>query len=175
MTGADKKSFNPLLIPLVNSKDDAGRAVASTRYPPGGIRGVTVSHRSNMFGTFSDYHATINDHIGVVVQIETVNAFQDIDEICSVEGVDAVFVGPSDLSAALGHMGNSNHPEVQETIRTLFARARASGKASGILAPVEVEARRYLETGATLVAVGSDLGLFRSATQALWDKFKERN
>jgi 2-dehydro-3-deoxyglucarate aldolase len=165
--------FYNFLIPLVSSIDDARRAVASTRYPPAGIRGVAVSHRSNMFGTFSDYHATINDHIGVVVQIETVNAVRDIDEICSVDGVDAVFVGPSDLSAALGHMGNSNHPDVQETIRKIFARAKANGIASGILAPVEADARRYLEMGATLVAVGSDLGLFRSVTQALCDKYRE--
>lgn len=165
--------FYNFLIPLVNSADDALRAVASTRYPPAGIRGVAVSHRSNMFGTFSDYHATINDHIGVVVQIETVNAVRDIDRICSVDGVDAVFIGPSDLSAALGHMGNPNHPEVQETIRKIIVRAKANGKASGILAPMEADARHYIEMGATLVAVGSDLGLFRSATQALCDKFKK--
>ncbi len=165
--------FYNFLIPLVSSVDDARRAVASTRYPPAGIRGVAVSHRSNMFGTFPDYHTTINDHIAVVVQIETVNALRDIDAISSVDGVDAVFVGPSDLSAALGHMGDSNHPEVQEAIRKIFAGAKANGKASGILAPVEADARRYLEMGATLVAVGSDLGLFRAATQALCDRFRK--
>lgn len=165
--------FYNFLIPLVDSPDDARRAVASTRYPPAGIRGVAVSHRSNMFGTFPDYHATINDHIAVVVQIETVNALRDIDAIASIEGVDAVFVGPSDLSAALGHMGDSNHPAVQEAIREIFAGAKANGKASGILAPVEADARRYLEMGATLVAVGSDLGLFRAATQALCDRFRK--
>lgn len=165
--------FYNFLIPLVNSVDDARRAVASTRYPPTGIRGVAASHRSNMFGTIADYHATINDHIGVVVQIETVNAVRDIDGISAVDGVDAVFVGPSDLSAALGHMGNPNHPEVQETIREIFARAKANGKASGILAPVEAQAHRYLEMGATLVAVGSDLGLLRASTQALCDTFRK--
>jgi 2-dehydro-3-deoxyglucarate aldolase len=167
--------FYNFLVPLVDSAEDARRAVAATRYPPTGIRGVAVSHRSNMFGTFPEYHSTINDHICVVVQIETVNAIRDIDPICSVDGVDAIFVGPSDLSAALGHLGNPNHSQVQETIQNLFARARASGKPSGILAPVEADARRYLEMGATFVAVGSDLGLFRMATQALCDKFRERN
>jgi 2-dehydro-3-deoxyglucarate aldolase len=165
--------FYNLLIPMVDSADDARRAVAATRYPPAGIRGVAVSHRSNMFGTFPDYLSTINDNICVVVQIETVNAVRDIDQICSVDGVDAIFVGPSDLSGALGHLGNPKHPEVQETIQSLFALARAKGKPSGILAPVEADARRYLEMGATLVAVGSDLGLFRSATQALCDKYRE--
>jgi 2-dehydro-3-deoxyglucarate aldolase len=165
--------FYNFIIPLVDSADDARRAVAATRYPPVGIRGVAVSHRSNMFGTFPDYHATINDHISVTVQIETVNAVRDIDRICAVEGVDAIFVGPSDLSAALSHLGNPNHIEVQETIKHLFARARALGTPIGILAPVEADARRYIDMGATLVAVGSDLGLFRSATQALCDKFRE--
>ena len=165
--------FYNFVVPLVNSPDDARRAVASTRYPPAGIRGVAVSHRSNMFGAYADYHSTINDEICVVVQIETVDAVRDVDGICAVEGIDAIFVGPSDLSAALGHIGNANHPEVQETIRHLFARARANGKACGTLAPVEADARRYMEWGATLVAVGSDLGLFRAATRALCDKFKE--
>lgn len=164
--------FYNFMIPLVDSAEDAQRAVAATRYPPAGIRGVSVSHRSNMFGTVPDYFSVINDNISVAVQIETVNAVRDIDRICGVDGVDAIFVGPSDLSAALGHLGKPNLPEVQETIRTLFDRARANGKASGILAPVEADARRYLEMGATLVAVGSDLGLFRAATQALCDKFR---
>jgi 2-dehydro-3-deoxyglucarate aldolase len=164
--------FYNFLIPLVDSADDARRAVAATRYPPAGIRGVAVSHRSNMFGTLPDYQATINDQIGVVVQIETANAVRDIERICAVEGVDAIFVGPSDLSAAMGHLGKPLEPVVQETIRTLFARAKANGKPSGILAPVEADARRYIEWGATFVAVGSDVGLFRTATQALCDKYK---
>jgi len=165
--------FYNFMIPMVNSADDARLAVAATRYPPAGIRGVSVSHRSNMFGTLPDYFAAINDNICLAVQIETVEAISNIDHICGVEGVDAIFVGPSDLAAALGHLGDQNHPEVQEAIRHLFARAREQGKPSGILAPVEAEARRYLGMGATLVAVGSDLGAFRGATQALRDRFQE--
>ena len=164
--------FYNFMIPMVDSAEDARRAVAATRYPPAGIRGVSVSHRGNMFGTFPDYFAKINDQICVAVQIETVNAVRDIDQICAVDGIDAIFIGPSDLSAALGHLGNPNHPEVQETIRQLFTRSKTNGKPSGILAPVEADARRYLDMGTTLVAVGSDLGLFRNATQTLCDKFK---
>ncbi|NKJ56541.1 aldolase/citrate lyase family protein, partial [Escherichia coli] len=82
-------------------------------------------------------------------------------------------VGPSDLAAAFGHLGNANHPEVQRAIQHIFERAKAHGKPSGILAPVEADARRYLEWGATFVAVGSDLGVFRSATQKLADSFKK--
>ena len=163
--------FYNLIVPLVNSAEDAKQAVASTRYPTSGIRGVAVAHRSNMYGTFPDYHTTIGDEISVVVQIETVNAVKDIDLICAVDGVDAIFVGPSDLSAALGHLGDSGHAEVQKTIEHLFSRARANGKSCGTLAPVEADARRYLDMGATLVAVGSDIGLFKAATFGLREKF----
>jgi len=163
--------FYNFLIPFVESEDEARAAVAATRYPPAGIRGVSVSQRHNRYGTVPDYLATVNQNICVLVQIESGPGLAAIDAIAAVEGVDGIFVGPSDLAAALGHLGNAGHPEVQQAIRHAFARAKAKGKASGILAPVEADARRYLEWGATFVAVGSDLGLFRAATQSLRDKF----
>lgn len=165
--------FYNLLIPFVETEEQALQAVASTRYPPAGIRGVSVAHRSNNFGTVPDYFATINDNITVMVQIESQQGVDNIDAIAAVEGVDGIFVGPGDLSAALGYLGQPNHPNVQEVIRHIFTRAKAHGKPSGILAPAEADARRYLEWGATFVAVGSDLGAFRAATQALSDKFKK--
>lgn len=165
--------FYNFLIPFVETAEEAARAVASTRYPPAGIRGVSVSHRSNMYGTLADYNATINDNITVLVQIETQQAVDNIDAIAAVDGVDGIFVGPGDLSAALGYLGQPAHPEVLKVIRYILERAKAAGKPSGILAPVEADARRYLEWGATFVAVGSDLGVFRHATQALCDKFKQ--
>ena len=158
--------FYNFLIPFVETQEEAVNAVASTRYPPEGIRGVSVSHRANMFGTVPDYFAQSNKNITIIVQIESQ---QGVDN----EGVDGVFVGPSDLAAALGHLGNASHPDVQKAIQHIFARAKAHGKPSGILAPVEADARRYLEWGATFVAVGSDLGVFRSATQKLADSFKK--
>lgn len=164
--------FNNFLVPFVETEEEARRAVASTRYPPAGIRGVSVSHRSNMYGTLPDYNQSINDNITVLVQIETRQAVDHIDAIAAVDGVDGIFVGPGDLSAALGYLGQPAHPEVLDVIKHIFDRARAAGKPAGILAPVEADARRYLEWGATFVAVGSDLGVFRSATQALCDKFK---
>jgi 2-dehydro-3-deoxyglucarate aldolase len=94
-----------------------------------------------------------------------------VDAIAAVDGVDGIFVGPSDLAAAMGHLGNAAQPDVQQAIRHIFERARAAGKASGILAPVEADARRYIEWGADFIAVGSDLGVFRNATQALRDRF----
>ncbi|MBE5253517.1 2-dehydro-3-deoxyglucarate aldolase [Mixta mediterraneensis] len=165
--------FYNFLVPFVETEKEAIQAVASTRYPPAGIRGVSVSHRSNMYGTLADYNTSINDNITVLVQIETQQAVDNIDAIAAVEGVDGIFVGPGDLSAALGYLGQPAHPEVLKVIKYIFERARAAGKPGGILAPVEADARRYLEWGASFIAVGSDLGVFRNATQALCDKFKQ--
>ncbi len=163
--------FYNFLIPFVESADDARRAVAATRYPPQGVRGVSVSHRSNRYGTVPEYFQAINDNISVIVQIESRKAVAAIDEICAVEGVDCVFIGPSDLAAGYGYLGNPLHPEVQEAMQKIIASAKAHGKPAGILAPVEADARRYLEMGLTFVAVGSDLGAFRNATQMLRDKY----
>ena len=163
--------FYNFLVPFIDSAEDARRAVAATRYPPKGIRGVSVGHRSNVYGTVKDYFKQVNDNITVLAQIESRTAVTNIDEICAVDGIDCVFVGPSDLAAGYGQLGNANDPEVQAAIAHVFARAKANGKAAGILAPVEADARRYLELGATVVAVGSDLGVFRSATQALHDRY----
>lgn len=163
--------FYNFLIPFVQSADEARAAVAATRYPPQGVRGISVSQRSNRYGTVKDYQQIINDNIAVMVQIESRKGLEAIDEICAVEGVDGIFIGPSDLSAGLGYLGQPLHPEVQAAMQTIIASARAAGKPIGILAPVEADARRYLEMGISFVAVGSDLGVFRAATQALRDKF----
>ena len=165
--------FNNFLIPFVETQEEAALAVASTRYPPEGIRGVSVAHRSNGYGTVVDYFRQINHNITVLVQIESQQGVDNLDAIAATDGVDGIFVGPGDLSAALGHLGNPAHPEVQKAIEFIFARAKAHGKPAGILAPAEADARRYLEWGATVVAVGSDLGVFRSATQKLCDQFKK--
>jgi 2-dehydro-3-deoxyglucarate aldolase len=164
--------FYNFLVPFIESADDARRAVAATRYPPAGVRGVSVAQRGNRYGTVADFLKVINDNIAVMVQIESRAGMQAIDAICDVDGVDGIFIGPSDLAAALGHLGNPSHPEVQQAMQQVSARAKAHGKPIGILAPVESDARRYLEMGASFVAVGSDLGAFRAATQALRDKYR---
>lgn len=165
--------FYNFVIPMVDSAEDARRAVAATRYPPAGVRGVSVSTRSNKYGTVANYQAIVNDEIVVAVQIESPAAVRAIDAICAVDGVDAVFIGPSDLAATYGHPGNASHAEVQDAMRTVIERAKAAGVAVGILAPVEADARRFMELGVTMVAVGSDQGAFRAATQALRDRFRE--
>ncbi|KAG1254625.1 hypothetical protein G6F68_010758 [Rhizopus microsporus] len=146
--------FYNLLIPFIESEADARLAVAATRYPPQGIRGVAGAQRSNRYGTVPDYLQTINDNICVLLQIESRPGIDAVDEIASVEGVDGVFIGQSDLAAALGHLGNPGHPEVQEAIRHLHQRVTAQGKAVGILAPVHADARRYLDMGQGCPALG---------------------
>lgn len=163
--------FYNFLIPFVESQEQAKQAVAATRYPPEGIRGISVAHRSNRYGTITDYFSKINQCITVMVQIESKLGIDNVDKIAAIDGVDVLFVGPSDLSAGLGYFGQPNHPEVQKQIKHIFDVAKAHNKASGILAPIEADARRYVEMGATVVGVGSDLGVFRSATQALADKY----
>jgi 2-dehydro-3-deoxyglucarate aldolase len=156
--------FVNFLIPFVDDAEQAARAVAATRYPPQGVRGVSVSHRGNHF-------EVANDNICVAVQIESRAAVANIDAIAAVEGVDALFVGPSDLAANYGHLGDANHPDVQAAIAHVFERAHAAGKASGILAPVQADADRYLGMGASLVAVAADLGLLRNAAQTVKKHF----
>jgi 2-dehydro-3-deoxyglucarate aldolase len=163
--------FVNFLIPFVDDAEQAARAVAATRYPPQGVRGVSVSHRGNRFGTVSNYFDMANDNICVAVQIESREAVANIDAIAAVEGVDALFVGPSDLAANHGHLGDPNHPDVQAAIAQVFERAHAAGKASGILAPVQADADRYLGMGASMVAVAADLGLLRNAAQAVRKHF----
>ena len=165
--------FHNFLVPFVESADEARRAVASTRYPPAGIRGVSVSQRSNRYGAVPDYFRVVNDNIAVMVQIESRAGVSAAASIAAVDGVDGLFVGPSDLAAAYGYLGAAGHPEVQDAMAQVFTAARTAGKPFGILAPVEADARRYLGMGATFVAVGSDLGVLRMASQALNDKFRD--
>jgi 2-dehydro-3-deoxyglucarate aldolase len=106
-----------------------------------------------------------------MVQIESRKGVAAATEIAAVDGVDGLFIGPSDLAAGFGHLGHPNHTEVQQAMAQIFAAGKASGKPIGILAPVEADARRYLAMGASFVAVGSDLGVFRAGTQALRDRY----
>jgi 2-dehydro-3-deoxyglucarate aldolase len=163
--------FYNFLIPFVETAQEAASAVAATRYPPEGVRGVSVSMRGNRFGTIPDYHKNSNRHVTVAVQIESRLGVDSIEQICAVDGVDCVFIGPSDLAAGFGYLGEPQHPEVQAAMQRVFSVAKAAGVPVGILAPAETDARRYMEMGATMVAVGSDQGVFRTATQNLRDKF----
>jgi 4-hydroxy-2-oxoheptanedioate aldolase len=161
-----------VLIPFVENKAEAERAVAACRYPPVGTRGISTGARASHYGRTKDYLKNADSEICILVQVETGGALARIEEIASVDGVDGVFIGPSDLSASLGHIGNPHHPEVQTAIEQAVRRLTAIGKPAGILAPIEQDARRYLEWGYGFVAVGSDTGLLARHADALAKSFK---
>ncbi|MEJ8572636.1 HpcH/HpaI aldolase/citrate lyase family protein [Microbaculum marinum] len=160
-----------VLVPFIETAEDAEKAVAATRYPPLGIRGVATSHRANQFGRIDNYLHIAAGEICVLVQIETRRGLENAAAIASVAGVDGVFVGPSDLSGSLGHLGDPNHPEVREAVAAIHAAVGGAGKPIGTLAPVEEDARRYIDMGFTFVAVGSDVGVLARHTDALARSF----
>lgn len=163
--------FQNFLVPFVESAEQAQRAVSATRYPPEGIRGVAGMQRANRYGTVANYFESANSNVTVLIQIETPNAVDAVDDICRVEGVDGIFIGPSDLAATLGHMGRPDAEVVQQAIRRVIASAQTAGIAVGILAPREEDARRYMGLGVSFIAVGSDQGMLRAASQALRDRY----
>jgi 4-hydroxy-2-oxoheptanedioate aldolase len=160
-----------LLVPFVQSADEARRAVASCRYPPAGTRGVAATIRANRYGRLTDYHARANDELCVLVQLETRDAVARLEDIAAVDGVDGLFIGPSDLAASLGYLGQNAHPEVRALIADACARSRKVGTPMGILAPVESDARAFLEMGFQYVAVGSDVAVLRKAVTELRTRF----
>jgi 4-hydroxy-2-oxoheptanedioate aldolase len=163
-----------LLVPFVQNADEARRAVAATRYPPHGIRGVAVATRASRYGRVSDYPGRAQEELCVLVQLETRVALGNLESIAAVDGVDGLFIGPSDLAADMGHLGDSAHPEVRAAIDDAVRRIGATGKVAGILAPVEEDARHWLALGCRFVAVGSDVGLLARQSEALAAKFKPR-
>lgn len=161
-----------LLVPYVQTAEEARRAVAFTRYPPEGVRGVASVMRANRWGRIADYAARVHDELCVIVQIETRKAVDNIEAIAAVDGVDGLFIGPSDLAADLGYIGRSAHPDARAAIDDAILRIGRTGKFAGILAPVEADARHWLDLGCRFVAVGSDVGVLRAHTEALAKTFK---
>ncbi len=159
--------FYNFLIPMVETADQARLAVMATRYPPDGIRGVSVSQRSNRYGNEPDYFTQINSSICVMVQVETPKGIVNVDEIADVDGVDGIFIGPQDLAATYGHLLNPSHADVQDAIEQATTVCLGKGKPVGILAPIEADARRYLDMGMTFVAIGGDQGLLKESTKKL--------
>jgi 4-hydroxy-2-oxoheptanedioate aldolase len=163
-----------LLVPFVQNADEARRAVAATRYPPHGIRGVAVATRASRYGRVRDYPGRAQEELCVLVQLETRVALGNLEAIAAVDGVDGLFIGPSDLAADMGHLGDSAHPEVRAAIDDAVRRISATGKVAGILAPAEEDARHWLALGCLFVAVGSDVSLLARHSEALAAKFKPR-
>jgi 4-hydroxy-2-oxoheptanedioate aldolase len=161
-----------VLVPYVQDAEEARRAVAAVRYPPGGIRGVAAAARASRYGRVPGYLNKADAEICLLVQVETRTALDQLEAIAGIEGIDGVFIGPSDLSASFGHVGNPQHPEMQKLLQDSVNRLKAVGKPAGILTTNEEEARRYIEWGYTFVAVGSDVGLLARGADALAKRFK---
>ncbi|MCW5651278.1 MAG: 2-dehydro-3-deoxyglucarate aldolase [Ramlibacter sp.] len=164
-----------LLIPMVDTAAQAAEIVRCARYPQddgqGGIRGMAGA-RASRWGRIARYAHEANAQTCLLLQVETRTALGNLDAIAATDGVDGVFIGPADLSASMGHVGNPGHPEVQDAIADGIERILRAGKAPGILATDEALARKYLEMGALFVAVGLDTNLLVRATTALAGAFK---
>ncbi|ALM54362.1 4-hydroxy-2-oxoheptanedioate aldolase [Halomonas huangheensis] len=155
-----------LLVPMVDTPEQAAATVAATRYPPEGIRGVAPSIvRASRWNAEPDYIHRANEEICLLVQAESVTALNNLAAICAIDGIDGVFVGPADLAASMGHLGNPNHPEVQAAIDEAITTIIASGKAAGTLTSDPGQARHYLALGAQFVAVGLDVSLLAQAVR----------
>lgn len=162
-----------LLIPMVETAEQATLLVAATRYPTAGIRGVGSSlARASRWNAMPNYLHEANDQIALILQVESAKALSNVDLIAAVEGVDCVFIGPADLAGSMGHLGNPNHPEVQSAIEDGLRRILAAGKAPGILALDESVAKRYIQMGFRFVAVGVDALLLARGARDLIQKFR---
>lgn len=161
-----------LLVPYVQTAEEAAQAVAFMRYPPAGRRGVAGGTRATQWGRVRDYYKRVEEELCLLVQVESRQGLENLDAIAATPGVDGVFIGPADLSADMGHLGDPQHPDVQAAIGDAVRRIRAAGKAAGILARGEDGARRWLEAGCLFVAVGVDASLLAQAADGLAAKFR---
>ncbi len=164
-----------LLVPMVDTPEQAAQLVQACRYPQadgqGGVRGMAGS-RASRWGHYEDYFTAANAQVCLLVQVETFQALHNLDAIAATPGVDGVFIGPADLSAAMGLVGQPAHPTVQAAIEDGIARIVKAGKAAGVIATDEALARHYLACGATFVAVGVDAMLLMRASRDLAARFK---
>lgn len=161
------------LIPMVDTAEQAARMVAAVRYPPHGIRGVgTGLARAARWNRVENYFARADEEMCLLVQIESTRGLENLDAITTTDGVDGVFIGPSDLAASMGLLGQSDHPSVRTAVQDAIVRIVANGKAAGVLASAPAAASAYLAAGATFVGVGSDTVLLAQATAQTASSFR---
>lgn len=156
-----------LMFPLVQSAEDARRAVAATRFPPAGVRGMSTMSRASRYGTLPNFQKQADGSMGVIVEIETPAAIAQLEAIADVPGVDALFIGPADLSAAMGHGGDTAHPAVLDLMAQAAQRARALGKPIGAIGATPELVAQYRAAGFGFVAIGSDIGLLMRGAHAV--------
>lgn len=164
-----------ILVPMVDSADLARQMVRACTYPPKGDRGVGYAlARASGFGKVTDYGTTADDQVCLLVQVESLAGLDALDDILRVDGIDGVFIGPADLAADMGHMGNAMHPDVQAKIMEALSRIAASGKAAGILTTIDEMTEAAFEAGARFVAVGVDLSMMLRTATTTATKWRER-
>jgi 4-hydroxy-2-oxoheptanedioate aldolase len=162
-----------LMIPMVDSAEQAAHLVRASRYPPQGFRGIgSAIARASRWNRAEGYLEHANEDICLLLQIESVKGLAAIESIAAVEAVDGLFIGPADLSAAMGYLGQPTHPAVLKAIEQGIIRIRASGKAAGILMADEALAHHYIGLGVSFVAVGTDVTLLASGAETLAKRFK---
>ncbi|MFG1224280.1 4-hydroxy-2-oxoheptanedioate aldolase [Xanthobacter wiegelii] len=161
-----------LLIPYVQNAEEARAAVAATRYPPDGIRGVSALTRATRFGRVKNYAREATRELCLLVQVETQEALDQIDAIAAVEGVDGIFIGPGDLAASLGHVGDLKNARVVDAVENAVARIRAAGKPAGILTGDPAFAKRCIDLGTTFTAIGVDAGILARNLEQLLSAFR---
>lgn len=162
-----------LLIPYVQNAAEAAQAVAAMRYAPDGIRGVSALTRATRFGRVANYGTLAKSELCLIVQVETAEALDNLEAIAAVDGVDGVFIGPADLAASLGHVGNAGHATVMSAVENGIQRLKACGKPSGVLTGNPDHAARFIAAGTSFTAVGVDVGVLTQATEALARRFKQ--
>lgn len=168
--------FRTLLVPMVNSAEEAREIVSATRFPPAGIRGVaSAAVRASAFGAEPDYLERAHEQLCLLVQIETVEAFERIEEIAKVEGVDGLFVGPADLSASMGYLGRALHPDAVVKVEAGIERIRRAGKPAGVFAFDTTDARNKMRAGASFVSMGTDVGLLADACRRVLREIDKRH
>ncbi len=155
------------LVPYVQTAEEAEAAVAAVRFPTRGVRGVAGVTRASRYGRVADYARKAESELCMLVQIETRQGLENLEAITRTDGIDGVFIGPADLAAGLGHLGDIQHADVQASIKDAIARIRACGKPAGILATDEASTRRYIEWGTTFTAVGLDAMVLAKETEKL--------
>jgi 4-hydroxy-2-oxoheptanedioate aldolase len=161
-----------LIVPMIDDAGEAARAVAATRYPPEGIRGVgSALARASRWNRISDYLLTADASVSLTVQVESRAGLAHLGDIADVDGVDAVFIGPADLAASMGKLGQPEHPDVVNTIERALSNIVEHGKCAGVNAFNKTIAQRYLAAGASFVLVGADVALLARGAERLVDEY----
>lgn len=167
--------FKTILAPMIDTAEQASAVVSAMRFPPVGIRGVaSATSRASGFGAEPDFLHKTAGSLTLIVQIESAQALENVEAIAAVDGVDALFIGPADLAASLGHLGNPRHPEVQDAIAKALACIKAAGKPAGIFALSPEDASAKIDDGFSFVSIGTDIGLLANGSRSQLNSIRQR-